>query len=401
MALFQKAENQQAYLKAGFMGFAGSGKTYTATKTAIGIVGHMRAHDLQVGSKPVYFLDTETGSDWVRPEFDAAGIDLYTAKTRSFADLLTAMHEAEQNASAMLIDSISHFWRELTESYAKKRNRTRGLEFQDWAFLKHEWGKFTDAYINSALHVLMCGRAGYEYDFFEDESGKKQLEKTGVKMRAETETGYEPSLLVLMERHMDMETKTVYREAHVLKDRARLLDGKTFKNPTCKDFMPHINFLNLGGTQVGVDTSRNSEDTIPEDGKGEWVKERERREILLEKIQAAFVQADLSSQSKDGKRRILELLKKHFGTVAWKELEGFKAQFLADGLEKLERELFPPAQSPAAGSPPSSSGGEATGQSKPEGAAQASTDAEDAQLNAALTASLKAGEKRAAEKAAV
>jgi hypothetical protein len=44
--------------------------------------------------------------------------------------------------------------------------------------------------------VIICGRAGYEYDYFEDDEGKKQLEKTGIKMKAETEMGFEPSLLV-------------------------------------------------------------------------------------------------------------------------------------------------------------------------------------------------------------
>jgi len=37
----------------------------------------------------------------------------------------------------------------------------------------------------------------------DEESGKKNLEKTGIKMKAKGELGYEPSLLVLMEREMD------------------------------------------------------------------------------------------------------------------------------------------------------------------------------------------------------
>ena len=336
--LFRKSENQQAYLKAGILGFAGSGKTYTSTKLAIGLVGHMRAHNLEMGNRPAFFLDTETGSDWVNPEFQAAGIEMHVAKTRAFQDLLAAVKEAESSASILQIDSISHFWREICDSYMKKRNRTR-LEFQDWNYLKTEWGKFTDLFVNSNLHIIMCGRAGYEYDYFEDDSGKKQLEKTGIKMRAETETGYEPSLLFLMERHMNMENKTVWREAHVLKDRARLLDGQTFKNPEFKHFLPHIEFLNLGGTQVGVDVTRNSEGMIDPDGKHEWAKERERRDILVEKIGATFTKAGLSAQSAAGKKRIVELLERHFGTTAWKELETMKADRLQSGMDMLISDL--------------------------------------------------------------
>jgi hypothetical protein len=177
MALFTPATNTQAFLKAGLMGFAGSGKTYTATKLAIGLVQLMKDLKMPLGEKPALFLDTETGSDWVAPQFVEAGIPLHAAKTRAFVDLKEALREAEQDASVLLIDSITHFWRDLTESYARKKNRQRGLEFQDWAVLKQQWGEFTDLFVNSNLHIILCGRAGYEYDFFEQSRGRKSCRK--------------------------------------------------------------------------------------------------------------------------------------------------------------------------------------------------------------------------------
>lgn len=92
----------------------------------------------------------------------------------------------------------------------------------------------------------MCGRAGYEYDFFEGDDGKRQLAKTGIKMKAETETGYEPSILIQMEKQMNVETGQVWRTARILKDRSTRIDGQVFSNPTFKNFLPHIEFLNLG-----------------------------------------------------------------------------------------------------------------------------------------------------------
>src|SRR3954463_10191591 len=65
MALFTKAEITSAYLKMGLMGFAGSGKTFTATDTAIGMIKLMREVGIDKG-RPMFFLDTETGSDWVK-----------------------------------------------------------------------------------------------------------------------------------------------------------------------------------------------------------------------------------------------------------------------------------------------------------------------------------------------
>jgi hypothetical protein len=339
--LFSEAVNTQARLKMGVLGFAGAGKTFTSTTVAIGLIQYAREKGLPEGDKPAYFLDTETGSDWVQPIFVKAGIKLRTAKSRAFKDLVAAVREAEAQGSVLIIDSISHFWREFTEAYMKRKNRSR-LEFADWNYLKPEWGKFTDAFVNSNLHIIMAGRAGFEYDYFTDSDGKKQLEKTGIKMKAETELGYEPSLLVLMERDMDMETKEVFRVANVLKDRSDLLDGKAFKNPGFDVFKPHIEYLNMGGVQMGVDLSRTSEDMIDGNegpGKSTWKYEQEQREIEIEKIEALFAEHGLSGQSKEGKSKIVGLLKKHFETTSWKELGTFPLAVVKGGRKALEADL--------------------------------------------------------------
>lgn len=366
MTLFKKAESTQAYLKAGFMGFAGSGKTYTATETAIGLVKLLRAGGLAEANKPVFFLDTETGSDYVAGRFKEEGIEMFQAKTRAFSDLIPALKEAEANGAALIIDSITHFWREFTEAYARKRNRTRGLEFQDWAFLKSEWGKFTDSYINSALHIIMCGRAGYEYDFFTNDSGKRELEKTGIKMKAETETGYEPSLLVLMERTMDMETKKVYREAHVLKERFNVIDGHVFRNPTFNDFLPHIQRLNLGGEQLGVDSSRTSDDMIPHDGKSQWQKNREQRDVVLDEIQS-FLSRKLNTRKDEDRKTMLELFVQYFGTESWKKIEQLDLDILRLGYDAIRKKMgeapiYSPVADPALDSDQDASLDKAVGQ---------------------------------------
>ncbi|MEW8001037.1 MAG: AAA family ATPase [Candidatus Thiodiazotropha endolucinida] len=338
MSIFEKATNTQAFLKCGIMGFAGSGKTYTASKIAVGLVHYMRDLELESGNNPVMFLDTETGSDWVQPMFNQEGIELFTAKTRAFKNLIPAVREAEKNGSVLLIDSISHFWRELTESYAERKNRKYGLQFQDWAWLKQTWGQFTDIFVNSNAHIIMCGRAGYEYDFFEQEGGKKELEKTGIKMKAETETGYEPSILILMDKHMDMDNKTTYRTANVLKDRADLIDGKTFRNPTFENILPHIQFLNLGGQHLGVDTSEDSKSMISRDSKSEWQIQKEEKEVRLDEIQTLMV-SKYPSTSKEDKLAKFDLLQRHFNTKSWKRVETYSLDKLDQGYDSLHMEL--------------------------------------------------------------
>ncbi|EOV9646110.1 AAA family ATPase [Cronobacter sakazakii] len=321
MALFQRATNTQAFLKAGIMGFAGDGKTYTASELAIGLVLLMRQRGLAMGDKPVMFLDTETGSDWVKPRFDAENIELYTAKTRAFVDLLAAVNEAEQSGSVLIIDSISHFWTCLCDEYATRRKRKRGLEFSDWAWLKQEWRRFTDRFVNSQAHIIMCGRAGYEYDFFESDDGKRQLEKTGIKMKAETETGYEPSILVQMEKQMDLESGQVWRTARILKDRSTRIDGQTFANPTFKHFLPHIEFLNLGGTHLGVDTSRDNGALFADDGLPTWQKEKRAKEIALDEI-VELLNKHHGGTSNDAKRAKADLLEQVFCSRSWERIKG-------------------------------------------------------------------------------
>ena len=144
MSLFQTAKSTSAYLKMGMLGFAGSGKTKTAALTAIGLVKHMQLLGVDYANRPVFFLDTEKGSDWVRPGFAESGIALATLKSRAFANLLQAVPEAQANGSVLIIDSISHYWKELCETYQKSKaaqykKSTYKLQFQDWGWLKSEW----------------------------------------------------------------------------------------------------------------------------------------------------------------------------------------------------------------------------------------------------------------------
>ena len=151
--LFKPAENQTAYLKAGLLGFGGSGKTYTAALMAMGIYERMKAKGLN--PKPVYFIDTETGSDWLIPLFKARNIPLMVSKSRAFTDLTAGIIAAEAEGSVLIIDSVSNFWTEVQESYKKAKGRVK-LQFQDWGPIKATWARFTDQYLNSRLHIIMC-----------------------------------------------------------------------------------------------------------------------------------------------------------------------------------------------------------------------------------------------------
>jgi hypothetical protein len=334
MSLFKKAESTSAYLKAGLLGNAGSGKTFTATQLAIGLAKLINERKLAEANRPIFFLDSETGADYITHRVKESGLELYTAKTRAFVDLLDGIRECQKSGSVLIIDSITHFWREFCDAYRRKRNRTR-LEMLDWATLKQEWGAFTDLYVNSPVHIVMCGRMGYEYEHETNEdSGKKELIKTGVKMKAETETGYEPSVLVLMEREMNVKTNEVTRVASVLKERFAVIDGASFRNPTFQDFLPHIEMLNLGGVQLGVDTSRTSEGVFGDDGDGRWAREKRQRQIALEEVQEEIVKM-IPGQSAAEKKAKGDLIEELFGTRSWTAVENKSLDTVKEARNKI------------------------------------------------------------------
>ncbi|HCS3416771.1 TPA: hypothetical protein OQW28_004323, partial [Shigella flexneri] len=149
------------------------------------------------------------------------------------------------------------------------------------------------------------------YDFFEGDDGKRQLAKTGIKMKAETETGYDPSIRIQMEKQMNIETGQVWRTARILKDRSTRIDGQVFSNPTFKNFLPHIESLNLGGEHPGIDTSRDNSELFANDGTPTWLKEKRAKEIALDEI-IELLNKHHGGTSNDAKRAKADLLEKTF-----------------------------------------------------------------------------------------
>jgi len=194
MSIFKTGELEMAFLKMGMYGGAGSGKTFTASDIAIGL------HAFAKAKKPIYFLDTETGSDFVLDKFKDAKIKLLVAKSRAFKDLVAGVDEAEKKGSIIIIDSITHFWNELMDAYQKKHNLSR-ITLRHWIPLKQTWREFTEKFVNSKLHIIMCGRVGDVWEDVEDEEGVLETKRTGTKMKAEVETAFEPSLLVELVKH--------------------------------------------------------------------------------------------------------------------------------------------------------------------------------------------------------
>lgn len=337
----------QGYLKAGFLGFPKSGKTYTSVILASEI------HRQVKSKKPVAFFDTEAGAAYVKALLQKeTGYNVIGKRSRSLNDLMAVARACEGGLSDVLIvDSITHVWRECCESYLKQVNdalsaqgrnpRTR-LEFQDWSNIKRVWQVWTDFYLNSPLHIIICGRAGFEWDFEENEdTGKKELRKTGVKMKVESEFGFEPSLLIEMERVQEPTSGEHFKLLHratVLGDRFGILDGKSCDNPTAEFFKPHLALLTPGVTNA-VDTDLKTDHAISESGDAEWTRERKQRTIYCEEIQGEMVKAYPGQSAEEKKQKAL-ILEQFFQTKSWTAVENMNSDKLKKALEALRVHLM-------------------------------------------------------------
>lgn len=328
MSIFKEASNTAGYFKCGILGFPGGGKTKTAALIAIGL------HKYTNSDKPVFCFDTETGSNYVEKDFKEAGIKLMRVQSRAFTTLLAASREVESEGGILLIDSITHPWRELVKAFKVKRGIER-INFNHWDAIKTEWGQFNEFFLNSKCHIIMCGRAGYEYDFEKDEEGKNELIKTGIKMKTEGELGFEPSLLIEMYADKDVDRNGkingIINKAFVIKDRFGELNGKTFDMPNFNTFLPHIKHLNIGGEHEII-TQETSQDIFNTDKSvAHRLKERD---ILCENLWAEMP-LRFNSRTDSGKKEGAIFLKETFGTLSQTEINSMSNERIKEGLDKL------------------------------------------------------------------
>lgn len=355
MGLLKKAEITLAFAKIGILGFQGAGKSYTAWLIALGLAK-------MTGNNKVEYIDSETGSDFFIPWAKKEGIDLYQTKTRSFVDLKKAIEESEKEKIGVIIsDSMTHFWKDLMESYKIKLKRDR-LQFQDWDIVKREWSTYTDIFVNSAIHIIACGRAGFEYDYDYNEDGSKDLIKVGTRMKVESEFGFEPHLVIEMERttktKKDLEeihkipeikkrrekkealsikigSEWIHR-AHVLKDRTDSINGKIFDNPNFESFLPHFQKINIGGKHFGVETQTQTQELFSIEGKPDWKIKQEQKEIAIAEFFAELDKKFPSPTSPPQKRARLILGDHIFGVKTKEAINILDGEIIKSGLEYLK-----------------------------------------------------------------
>lgn len=342
------------YLKAMFQGPQGSGKSFTAAKLAVHV------HKMFGSKKPIAFFDTEGGSDYLNDFLrEATGMDPIRDKSRAFSDLMDdAKQCADGAADILIVDSITHVWRELADGYMAAENRRLKfpkvrMDIDDIMRVKTLWQPWPDFYITSGLHIIVCGREGNAWETEEnEETGKRSAIAVGKKMKVEGEFGFEGSLSVAMSARQETEgfvkrkgskkserrERSITNVATIIKDRFDEINGEVFENPTGESFNPHLVRLHPE-LHVGVDVRVKSDARI-ESGDGGFGLEKRQRVIYCEEIQGELV-AKWPGQTAADKAAKTDAIYRLFNTRSWTQVEALDSKTLRAGLATLRAELHP------------------------------------------------------------
>ena len=348
--LFKKAERTLSKLKVGMYGREGSGKTLSLFLFAIGLHRYIKS------TKPIAFFDTETGSDFMLDLAKKAGIELVVIKSRSIESLGKAFEEVADVADIFIIDSVTHPYQDLLETVRQdklKRGRGKIIGPREWGIIKPTWNKnFSAPYVNCPVHCLWASRSKNLFEeVTENDDGQKEMKliSKGTAPRSETESAYEPSLVIEMTKEYQGEGGLYFRRALVVKDRTMLLDSQQFdyysfdpkkitkeqllNNPVFRDFLPHIQTLNMDATHVGFseDSSRGVIDEGPRDV-GHY---RRRREIAIEEFQNTLSQIFPASTGKDRQSRFA-VMSALLGTTSDTKMEGLRPEELESAIQTLK-----------------------------------------------------------------
>lgn len=360
MGLLMPATGSAGYVKAGLLGFQSAGKTYTAVLMALAI------RDFYKLDGPLAMFDTEQGSDYISPLVKrVTGEPLLRVKSRALSDLITAAKEAHAAGCAALIgDSMTHVWRELCDSYLREVNSRRNykrnkLTMEDWGPIKAKWNEWAELFINVPMHVIIAGRAGWDFNEVEEEDGTMRLVKEGVKMKTEGEFGFEPSLLIEMEavqrldstlpqgaqdagdakaagkRKRGTKSKGKIDQKRILAHRATVLKdrfgGEGLNGMQClftdargkervfdqvlKFFKPHFELLHPAD-HTKVDTTAKTSFGVDTNGDAQWAREKKQRAIFSEEVRQILAK-HIPGQTDKAKNERADLMFKYFSTRSW------------------------------------------------------------------------------------
>lgn len=236
---FIKATKKQCKLRAGLMGVAGSGKTFSALRLATGLGGKIALIDTERKSASKY-------AD--RFDFDVCELDF-----PSIENMVKVIKEAESlGYNVLIIDSLTHAWQKLLEEVEKlTTTRFDGNSFRAWGVATPIQRQFIDVILKSNMHVITTMRAKTEYVMELNEKGKTAPKRVGMAAEQGKDIEYEFDLLVMIDRN---------HSAEVIKDRSGKFQDEFIEQITEETGKTLADWLEVGEVELPQEPS--AEDTL-------------------------------------------------------------------------------------------------------------------------------------------
>jgi len=325
---FIDAERTQLFLRCALFGPSGSGKTMTALRMAKGIAEKMGV--------PFAVIDTEARS--ASKYANRFSFKVENLKIKTVDGYIASMKEAaDAGFKVLVIDSLSHAWRELTEEVDRIAEKSNSKNtFSPWAKVNPKQKRFIDAILNYPGHIIATMRSKTEWVIGERKDGKNVPEKIGLAPEQGKGLEYEFDLLLEMDQK---------HQATVTKDRTGKFQDETVEKPG-EDFgVALYNWLNEGTPVQSADETPEPKAEKPKKAETEKGKQgtpepavTAKRTSLITEISTIITaeKAGASFFTEDEKEQARQLIKATgFTAKGNQELQDLKG-FLADELTKRE-----------------------------------------------------------------
>ena len=290
--------------KFAFEGWGKSGKSFTSALVALGIW-------VAEGEKATIVLqDTEDAAVFYRQIFEPYGIiegeNFFVTPSRSLMDFQDMAKLCEENRAIFLLDSITHLYERMYKVWMEENEIPEPQPYHSMS-LKPLWKDlFSDPFVRTRCHILFTGRAAWEWSMeVNEDTKKKELLKTGVKMRGDNETAFEPDIICLLERLQTVSKKkgvTVTRRLTILGDRSTLIDGMQYEfenqrlkrgvkvdyKPVWEVFGPVFDVISRGAREATAAKEGSMSSALKTGTDRTWLRGRRQAEIFSEEIKGLF-----------------------------------------------------------------------------------------------------------------
>jgi len=323
---FVDAERTQLYLRCALFGPSGSGKTMTGLRIAKGISEKMGV--------PFAVIDSEARRASKYSGIGGFAFKVENLKEKTIDHYLKAMEEAkEAGYKVLLIDSLTHAWRELNEEVDRisLRNYNKNT-FSPWAKVGPKQKKLIEAILNYPGHLITTMRSKTEWVIGEGKDGKIAPQRIGL--APEQGKGIEYEFDVLIELNQNHEGTILKSFPRIFQD--AVIEWLENGIPDTQSATPTV----AENTPAKLENTPNIENPKPENQnaevKGQNLKKQ--GDELMKEIGTIITTANgdepyFTEEEKEGARQIIKATKPDEKGIA--DLMDFKA-FLSEELSKRE-----------------------------------------------------------------